>query len=308
MKVSIVIPIYQVAPFVERCLRSALNQTYTDVEYVLVDDASPDDSMSIVEQLLTDHPRRKEVKIVRHDTNKGLAAARNTGVRAASGDYIFFLDSDDELPADSLALLAAMTNGGQVDLVVGEIRVTDAERKAYPPLSLKDGIYYSQRGVLNAFFRRQWYEMAWNKLVKRSLFVRHDCWFREGILHEDNLWSFHLALVAQSMSVLHAETYIYHVRPASITQQKSMRNISDFLSVLQEITFVAEERSLFDSQPHIVDYLERLRIFFLKSLKRGNFDPIFRSEQRGRLNELYNAHVWTHRRQSVAALIREWTL
>ncbi|GHS99685.1 hypothetical protein FACS189421_10580 [Bacteroidia bacterium] len=308
MKVSIVIPVYNVSQFVGRCLYSALNQNYLDIEYILVDDATPDNSLEIVTEILNNHSRKEAVKIIHHPENKGLAGARNTGIQHSTGDYLFFLDSDDEIIPGCIETLVALTHKQAVDFVIGEIQVIGNKRKAYPPLLLKEGIYQGNDSVLESFLKRKWYEMAWNKLVKRSIFSEKNNWFEEGIVHEDTLWSFQLALTAQSMAVTLVPTYLYHIQGNSITQKKSKKNIENFYFVLEKMMQLAVERNLFDSHKAIFSYLERLRIFFIKTLFKNNFDTEYVRKQKAALDQLFIQYVWTKKRKSFIASLREFTL
>ena len=99
MKVSIIIPVYNVAKYIERCLLSVLNQTWPDLEVILVNDCTPDNSMEIVRRVVASHPRGAVVRCLEHEENRGLSAARNTGISASVGDYLYFLDSDDYISA-----------------------------------------------------------------------------------------------------------------------------------------------------------------------------------------------------------------
>lgn len=90
MKVSVIIPVYNVSKYIERCLLSVLNQTWEDLEIILVDDCTPDNSMELAATVIASHSRGNEVRSLVHDENKGLSAARNTGIRDATGDYVYF--------------------------------------------------------------------------------------------------------------------------------------------------------------------------------------------------------------------------
>ena len=95
-KVSICIPVYGVEKYIERCVRSLFGQTLDSIEYVFVDDCSPDNSIAVMQKVLEEYPQRKDqIKIIRHEVNQGLVAARNHGVAACTGDYIIHCDSDD---------------------------------------------------------------------------------------------------------------------------------------------------------------------------------------------------------------------
>ena len=102
-RVSIITPIFKVRNFIERCVCSLFEQTLQDVEYIFVDDASPDDSIEILKSCIERYPERKaQVTILTHEQNKGLPAARNTGLAVATGEYVFHCDSDDFVETDML--------------------------------------------------------------------------------------------------------------------------------------------------------------------------------------------------------------
>ena len=229
MKVSIIVPVYNVAKYIERCLLSVLNQTWPDLEVILVNDCTPDNSMEIVRRVVASHPRGAVVRCLEHEENRGLSAARNTGILASVGDYLYFLDSDDYISANAIELLADAAVQKRPDFVIGN------------------------------------YE-AWNKLVSRPLVLQHKLYFQEGIVHEDDLWSFKLACMAQSMYVVGETTYYYSMQPDSIMRAPSMRNLECRVLVLGYIyDFIRSSRCLQDNRD--------IYIFF-ETLKAKYFDRI----------------------------------
>lgn len=110
--VSICVPVYGVERYIERCARSVFEQTYDNIEYIFVDDCSPDHSIDILKNVIEEYPARKpNVRIVRHEHNRGLAAARNTAIDNAGGDFVLHIDSDDYIPSDYVSLLATKQGG-----------------------------------------------------------------------------------------------------------------------------------------------------------------------------------------------------
>lgn len=106
MKVSVIVPVYKVEKFIERCAISLFSQTLQDVEFIFVDDASPDNSVQIVQKCIREYPHREsQTVILTHEKNMGLPAARNTGLAVAKGEYIFHCDSDDFVEPDMLEQL-----------------------------------------------------------------------------------------------------------------------------------------------------------------------------------------------------------
>ena len=107
-KVSIIIPVYNVEPYIEECLLSVSSQTMTEgVECIIVDDCGKDNSMSIAERFIEEYIGKISFSIIHHGSNRGLSAARNTGIKAAKGEYVYFLDSDDTITADCIQRMYA---------------------------------------------------------------------------------------------------------------------------------------------------------------------------------------------------------
>lgn len=232
MKVSIIIPIYNVSKYIERCLRSALDQTWKDLEIILVNDCTPDDSMDIVRNVLETSSRIDIVTILKHERNRGLSAARNTGIRQAAGDYLYFLDSDDYIPANSIELLADAAIRHNVDFVIGDFAVVGTFRKI-PPLLLNTGMLDGNKAVLSTFSKTQWPVMACNKLISSSFLLKKNLFFKEGLLHEDDLWSFMVACKACSAYVIKRITYFYYIQQNSITGQPSIKNLESRIQIIK---------------------------------------------------------------------------
>lgn len=222
MKISIIVPVYNVEPYVERCLLSVLNQSYENLELVIVDDCGTDNSMDIVHKIVANYKEDKAIQIYVHEKNRGLSAARNTGIIHASGDCLLFLDSDDEIPSDAVAKLASVM-ADDVDFVIGNVKVSGSNSFHFN-FSVPEGPIAGNEAILHSFVGNQWYSMAVNKLIRKSFIVKNQLFFKEGILHEDELWSFQLALKAQKMLVIRDYTYHYLIRNDSITGRLSIRN------------------------------------------------------------------------------------
>ncbi|HLT42277.1 MAG TPA: glycosyltransferase family 2 protein [Sphingobacteriaceae bacterium] len=263
---SIIIPVYNVNQFVERCVLSALNQTYKNIEVIVVDDCGTDDSIRIVRNIISDRKYTKISKIVSHENNRGLSAARNTGIAAASGEYVFFLDADDEITLNCIELLVNVANNYKCDFIISDYKIAGTNR-LYPPLILDAGYIDSNDQILKSYFDRDWYMMAFNKLVNTSFLINNELFFKEGIVHEDELWSFMVACKANTLYVIKDKTYIYNIRPGSITQSPSIHNLqsrSEIIKSMQE--FITKDKTLVDSKT-IYNYFEELKsIYFFDIL------------------------------------------
>lgn len=259
MKVSVIIPVYNVSKYIERCLLSVLNQTWQDLEVILVDDCTPDNSMEIVEAVIASHLRGITVRLLKHEKNRGLSAARNTGICDALGEYLFFLDSDDYIPENAIELLANIAKLNKPDFVIGNYEVTGTKRWA-PSLSLDTGYYEGNDFILSNYISGKWYVMAWNKLMNRSFLIQNELYFQEGMVHEDDLWSFKLANIALSMSVVNEVTYFYFIQPVSIMRAPSMYNLECRVLVLGYIFDIIQASQDLQSNRDIYIFFETLKV------------------------------------------------
>lgn len=227
MKVSVIIPVYKVETYITYCINSVLNQTYQDLEVLFIDDCSPDKSMEIARKCISNYQTKcnisKDIKFVflKHEYNRGLSAARNTGIEAATGDYLFFLDSDDEITDDCIDTLLREAKEGDYDVVCGNFKIDGYVNDYWRNYQHKELRSHNNEIIIKHFIEQHVYMMAWNKLIRRELITSKSLYFKEGIIHEDELWSLLLTNQAISMSVISNVTYIYRVRDNSIINAKS---------------------------------------------------------------------------------------
>lgn len=229
MTVSIIIPVYQVALYIEDCLRSVMGQTYTgDMECLLIDDCGTDDSMAIAERLMSAYDGPIRFEVIRHKRNRGLSAARNTGMDAANGDYLYFLDSDDVMTPDCMEkLVSPVLQDSSIEIMMGNYALHAKECKAKGfelPIDKQEEEFASLAAVRDYYFdRRGFYVYAWNKLIRRDFLMKHQLYFKEGMKWEDYLWTFFVVKHLKHMYVLSDPTYIYYKRPHSITTKASRK-------------------------------------------------------------------------------------
>lgn len=222
MKISVVIPVYNVMPYLERCVQSVLRQTYKDLEIILVDDGSKDDSGKLCDKIaLSD----KRIRVI-HQENQGLSGARNTGIRQATGDYIIFLDSDDEWILDD-GLEKLMQAGSGRDLIV--FRTTDIwnggrheKRKVYDVDNI-DRLPGAQAVFTHLVKTQLLHFAAWTVMVRRNILIEHEIFFPSRLVSEDLYWSFHLWQHVKTVKVLNLYFHGYHHREGSITTSPSIR-------------------------------------------------------------------------------------
>lgn len=265
MKISIIIPVYNVEAYVERCLKSVMTQTYHGtIECLIVDDCGTDKSMEVVEKVLRGYQGPIDFKILRHDRNRGLSAARNTGMDATTGDYLFFLDSDDEISADCIEAMAVPLKEEQYDLVVGNVRTIGCDSLHRSILlKLEDGKVLRGKEIESSYHIK-WKMIAVNKLYRTDFIRQQGLRFKEGLVHEDELWSLQVACLAQSLRAVNKFTYVYYVREGSImhTPDLEERRCRMLKIIVAEICTFLKERHIFSVRAY-----QLMQKFFWRSLE-----------------------------------------
>ena len=230
---SIIIPIYNVEKYLRECLDSVVYQSFADWEAICVDDGSTDGSKGIVEEYASKDERFRLVS----QQNAGTAAARNTGLRAAQGDYIFFLDSDDWIEPDALQTIAAHLNGEDILCFSGKryFEATDSFNPAdeLPKRQYKHGMdYYNENALLSRDFA---FVCVVLRVYRRSFVMGNNLFFDEDVSYEDNLWVPITLFNAQTVKVVPDALYVYRVREGSKMQEVSLKRKKDMLTVANRL-------------------------------------------------------------------------
>lgn len=225
MKLSVVIPVYKVEPYLERCVQSVYRQSFRDMEIIMVDDGSPDNSGKLADQLAAQDARARVI----HQENQGLSGARNTGLRAAKGDYVVFLDSDDEWALED-GIEKLLQHEG-VDLII--FKAVHIWKEHTEWLAGYDVDYLSALPDTQALFShlvltRQFQVSACKLLIRRQLLIDHDIFFPIGYINEDIDWSFRLWQHASKVCFTNLDFYGNHHRPGSITQTTDIRSYQSY--------------------------------------------------------------------------------
>lgn len=204
-KVSVVVPIYKVEQFIGRCVKSLLEQTLCEVEYIFVDDASPDRSIEILQDVIAQYPNRQpDIKLITHKQNQGLPAARNTGLAVASGEYIFHCDSDDYMELDMLESLYNKAKKCDADVVWCDFFLSFEKSERY----MKQPEYATSLDALKAMLSGAMKYNVWNKLVKRSLYVGNKISFPTGYGMGEDMTM--MMLFAKAHRVAYVPCAYYH--------------------------------------------------------------------------------------------------
>ncbi len=205
-KVSVIIPVYNVEKFIARCAESLLSQTLQEVEFIFVDDASPDKSMNLVAECISRHPERDgQVRILSHKENKGLPAARNTGLAEASGEYIFHCDSDDYTDPGMLEALYGTAVRNDADIVWCDWYLTFENSERYMVQPEYGTPMEALKGMLGGAMKFN----VWNKLTRRSLYTDNGIVFPSGYGMGEDMTTMMLFACAGKIAYLPKAFYHY---------------------------------------------------------------------------------------------------
>lgn len=240
MFISLIIPVYSVSAYIERCLQSVMRQSYAEIECIIVDDTSPDDSIEKCEKLIEAYKGPIRFSVLHHEHNRGLSAARNTGTEAATGDYVLYLDSDDALTDDCVeTLVAPVLRDASIEMVVGNYeRLSDGYPLSATMMSrtdLPEAEFSGREAARSYFFEGKGFSVtAWNKLIKRSFLQEHQLRFMDGVLYEDNPWTHQVLKYLSHLYIVQAVTYLHFRRPGSIMTGTSLEEASYYHGIVYE--------------------------------------------------------------------------
>ncbi|WP_373076921.1 glycosyltransferase family 2 protein [Fusobacterium mortiferum] len=257
-KVSIIIPCYNVEKFIEKTLESAINQTLKDIEIIVINDGSIDNTLSIIEKYAIKDTR---IKIV-NQKNKGLSASRNIGIRLAEGEYIQHLDGDDWLEKETCEVTYNYAKKLGLDIVCYDL-LRETENIQYKIVTFKDlkeTKIYKQNDFLEELYKNSFNINCVSKLIKREVYIKNNISHLEKIsLGEDLLTILRLALTTIKIGKLNKNFYHYILNTSSITNVAKSKKLNDLNLVFQEIDdFIRKENIILENKEK--EYLKLLKI------------------------------------------------
>lgn len=233
--ISVIIPVYKVEQYLAQCVDSVLEQSYRNIELILVDDGSSDSCPAICDDYVKKDNR---IKVI-HKANGGLSDARNAGQKLATGDYVVFLDSDDYWNnANALSYLVSIINNNkEVDVIYFRRFAFNDENGTeiyqYLPFDLEKVNNQTKHQALKYLITNNLFiPSACNKMVKRKILEEIE--FGKGLLSEDIDWSFAITLKANHFFVVNDLFYAYRIRQGSITQNIDLKNIEDLIFIIEK--------------------------------------------------------------------------
>lgn len=293
--VSIIIPYYNVEKHIRRCISSVISQTYSDLEVLLIDDGSNDQSSIIIDKIISAYTGSIKFYHIHQNNNLGQSAARNRGIVESHGEYIYFLDSDDYITNDCIKLLINEARKDEnIEMVMGDL--TQINKKYdwpsfyIPNPNSKDIILYACSYRI--------YTMPWNKLIKKDFIVGNSLYFEEGLFHEDDLWSFQVACKLHNFCSIPQKTYYYVVHENSTQTNKSFEFhfINNSLVRLKMIEFVFAN-NLFSNTLIYHFITDNLLDFVFDGVHNNRKDLAFDYMRKLRMSHFWNvSYNWKNRK------------
>lgn len=226
--ISVIIPVYNVEKYLKQCLDSVLAQTYSNYEVILVDDGSMDRSSQICDDYAASDSRIRCI----HKENGGASTARNTGLDAATGEFVFFLDSDDWLDAQALEKLLSSIEKSEIDFSFCEAYAVDEETGE---ISCKNYTYHRNYGIDSAqtifsemVSKKEFHVAVWMILYRREFLLRSTLRFVEKIMYEDCVFAYQV--YKQANIAAHVHEYLYHRRYRKNSVMTSKKTVHNFIS------------------------------------------------------------------------------
>ena len=236
--VSINIPVYKCEKYIYRCLESVKNQTYKNLEIILVNDCTPDNSVEIIEEYISAN-ENLNIKLIHLDSNQGLSIVRNMAIDFSTGKYIYMLDSDDYITKDCIEKLVENSEKYQCEITVGEsiCEYEDSgEKKQLFRIRSKNNIILGNGFIFKAFVDGEYPIIGPNKLYLTSFIQKHQLRFIKGLFSQDELWAFHCAEKLESISFISDITYIYYMNSASTIFNKKKINFENHQTIVEWFT------------------------------------------------------------------------
>lgn len=259
--ISVIVPCYNQAQYLEECLQSVLDQTYQNWECIIVNDGSSDDTEEIANKWSKNDERIKYI----YKENEGLSSARNLGVKISLGEFIYFIDSDDSLNGNGVFDLFISNLTENIDFICAdlqEIFIDKTVTEHYFTLGYERNRILENENILEDFLLKKFPVIACNKLISKNILLKNSIFFKEGILHEDELFALDLCMNSNKVLVLKEITYNYNRKNATSITRESKNNIKaidDKIIIINEYFKVAVAQN---------DYFKK--IFFIKINRLAN--------------------------------------
>lgn len=285
--ISICVPVYNVAPYIERCVRSLMEQTYNNLEYIFVDDCSEDNSIELVRSIVNQYPECcAHIRIIQNSANRGVAYTRRICIEVAKGEYVIWVDSDDYVEPNMAERLYTLLIQNQADVISGGNYVNYRDKQwteqPFPEFEQFDSISFPLRGVFCSL---------WGAIYKRELF-QLDSLAPDGMDYlEDRLCRLKIALSNAKIIHINDLTYHYVIHNNSITSTVSEKNLKCFVQFWKNVDQLLADHNITDKYKDIVNYAKVQNktslMLHCNSMKiRKQYGYLFHEEEKKEMHKL----------------------
>lgn len=260
-KVSVIVPVWGVEKYIDKCLDSLVNQTLEDIEIIVVNDESPDNSQKIIDKYVKKYPK-KVISI--KQKNGGQGSARNNGLKHAKGEYIGYVDSDDYIELDMYEKLYNVAKKKKLDIAIcSSYNVYETGNK-YVELEKE----FFEVGKINAFFGKM---AVWNKIYKRNLFI-NEIEFRSKVWYEDLDFTVKMILNSRKIGYVNEPLYDYLIREGSTMNNNNIQRNLEIIDAFDDILSYMENNNKYKKYYPEIEYLAIYHIFIAAIVRVINAD------------------------------------
>lgn len=268
-KYSLIVPVYNVEKYINDCINSILKQNYEDYEIIIVDDGSTDGSWKRIQEIVEGN--EKKIKVV-HQENQGLGGARNTGLRQAEGEYIWFIDSDDTIDAFALKQIDEVIQKNDLDIIVFDMVDVDNEGKK---VGTELGVSFEHQEVFSLNEYPQMLFMppsACNKVFKKKIFENSNIFFPCRVWFEDLHTVPKTYLHASRIGYINKGLYLYLQRTGSIMKNSNIEKNSDIIDAIEDVISYYKMQNEYEKYRTEIEYMAIINVYLLASIRviRGN--------------------------------------
>lgn len=278
--ISLIIPVYNVETYLQKCLDSLLAQDLEDVEIILINDGSTDNSLQICQNYQKNHPKIKLID----QANKGLGGARNAGIRQACGQYVWCVDSDDYLPQEAISKIKSeLKKYGYPEVLIFNMTMVDQSGLTLGRVEdswLLPGVISEPKTALVA------HNSACNKIIKRQLFVNHDLSFPEKVWYEDLRTIPKVLFYAQTIARTDYDGYCYLMRQQSITHNHNQDRNLEIIDAIEDLVGFFKQQSASERYHDELEFLAFKHLIIHSSVRLLKID--YKSKQLRKIIKYYN--------------------
>lgn len=283
--VSIIIPVYNVGPYLSDCLSSVVKQTIPDIEVICIDDNSTDNSFTILEEW---KQKDSKVKVIRNNTNRGQSYSRNVGLKEATGEYILFVDADDYIYDNLLNKVLSIAEGRDI-ICFDYLRSDEINQDRVSHNYYLEGVFEGSQYFVEAVLGNNVIYAPWSKIYRRSFLIEHNIFFYEGVVYEDILFYFQCFLAEPRVYSIKDKLYVYRIRAGSTMHSLIYdKNLKSYFTVLYRIVQIYMGSS-YDARldKAIVIFIQDIIKQYIKMYKRMEIIEEHYSNEENNIIKMY---------------------